>query len=717
MKIDINDTHSSSRMSLFGFLPEKNQEFGAKVPLNTFDDDSDAMRLHDLDAINNSSESKRRTIFPDRPICDENSNRTRFIASDASTVQPDFTFHFNKANKKMKRRLQWRAGPLIKKERDKTRNRIMNNDEASLAEKTIKSFHTFHSTETEVVKNNRSKGMLRGSHRHSSFRKRNHRDNRHAPGTILPSSPRTPTTVLSDGDNDAADDNTDCDTVVLSYKDDESSGENLPHKTIGLFLSNSEPSLESNESGIHTLNRQDTDGSTIKNDKGSRPPMFPASAGSKGKKLSLLPPPDIYNDHKSSSSGGRHWQLAKLQAISEGLSFPNSEGKDSKHLLDAPKRRIFSFSKKSSNESVASSYSSQSQRELQRNQAERNLKAMQRLVSQHLQYGEYEEAVEVLQEILRGVTEMYGESHYRVGTVLHNISTIHMRYKRYDKVVQVSRKTIRVRRATLGDMHPDVAVSYAQLGIAHMERKEYKYALLAFNQALSIRKKTFNYRDDKIVRLLNNIGCCLFELGKLNEATKSFEETLQIQRMNMKNATSRERRINTMANPVDTDASKARHHILCIASTLCNLGSIKDRQREYNDAALYLEEALLLQQSVLGDDDVKVVHTRDCLNLVEKKHSSDKLKKTPASTGKILNLQTFTMDLEPIKNGKLRSKLDIPLDFFSRVMNMNELKWPNILDDIGGNPNLCKACAQDTDDDMLSSQSESDSLSGDLRWI
>eukprot|EP00557_Chaetoceros_sp_GSL56_P010513 CAMPEP_0176481616 /NCGR_PEP_ID=MMETSP0200_2-20121128/2920_1 /TAXON_ID=947934 /ORGANISM="Chaetoceros sp., Strain GSL56" /LENGTH=677 /DNA_ID=CAMNT_0017877843 /DNA_START=98 /DNA_END=2131 /DNA_ORIENTATION=+ len=663
------NAHTSSSMSLFGFLPEnKPHQFGAEVQLSRFDDDSDVQFLHDLDAINNSGKSKERKALADRPILDENFDRTRFIASDASTIQPDYGSRFNKS-KKMKRRLQWRVGPLVKKQRDKARNVRTNHEEASVAEKTIKSFHTLHSTETEVIKNKRGRGIFGGFYQNSSLDARNHKDNHFFSGTRLPSSPRTPTTVSSCGDNDDTNDDTDCDTVVISYKDDVECEEHLPHKMIGLSLSDSVPCIENKESVEHALPSQNPTGHSTKKDYSLRPPMFPGSVASKGKKLSLLPPLDIYNDLSSSSRGGHHWQLAKLQAISEGLSFSSIKENESNQSIDLPKRHIFHFSKKNSNESVISSCSSQSQRELQRNQAERNLRAMQRLVSQHLQFGEYEEAVEVLQEILRGVTEMYGESHYRVGTVLHNISTVHMRYKRYDKVVQVSRKAIRVRKATLGEMHPDVAISYAQLGIAHMERKEHKYALLAFNQALFIRKKTLNYRDSKIVRLLNNIGCCLFEVGKLNEATKAFEETLQIQRTNMKNATSNEQKINAVSTPVHFDALAASHNILCIASTLCNLGSIKARQQEYDNAALYLEEALLLQQSVLGDDDVKVVHSRDCLNLIETRRNSTKLIKTPSSTGILQNLQTLMLDLESISNGNLRGKkIQTPIDLFSHMI-------------------------------------------------
>jgi len=83
--------------------------------------------------------------------------------------------------KPRRRKLNWRVGPLQRKRKPKIRNNNNNNnnnnrfnnnsksnnssnnslcDSSSIAERTVKSIHTFHSTETEKVGNNRRVGMI-----------------------------------------------------------------------------------------------------------------------------------------------------------------------------------------------------------------------------------------------------------------------------------------------------------------------------------------------------------------------------------------------------------------------------------------------------------------------------------------------------------------------------------------------------------------------------
>ena len=57
-------------------------------------------------------------------------------------------------------------------------------------------------------------------------------------------------------------------------------------------------------------------------------------------------------------------------------------------------------------------------------EAESHLNAIHEMAAEHLAHGEYVEALEVFEEILRGQRERYGEGHYRVGTALHNIGIV-----------------------------------------------------------------------------------------------------------------------------------------------------------------------------------------------------------------------------------------------------------------------------------------------------
>ena len=294
----------------------------------------------------------------------------------------------------------------------------------------------------------------------------------------------------------------------------------------------------------------------------------------------------------------------------------------------------------------------------------------------------------------------------------------------------------------LGSLHPDVAISYAQLGMAHMELGEYAYAVYAFQNALIIRRKTLSWRDEKIARLLNHIGCCLFEIGKWKEAEQAFGESLGIQRVNLKNIGVDVKdnvnvNVNDNATGADADANlgtnaeesveNISHHLLGIASALCNLGSIKLRMKLYNESLVFLDEALLIQQSVLGDNHSTVKNTKDSIDFVNEKASSVPIQEfinrkmmevgltnnnsgyvqeqsTSASASANANANVgnrIDIDEAGVKIGvgahTLRTfKIPSPMGLFSDVMSLNGAEWIQVLEDIGGTSMpMCKGCTHD----------------------
>lgn len=217
-------------------------------------------------------------------------------------------------------------------------------------------------------------------------------------------------------------------------------------------------------------------------------------------------------------------------------------------------------------------------------EAERNLMAIHQMAAEHLSHAEYEEALEVFEEILRGQRERYGERHYRVGTALHNIAIVHLKSKRYDKAIEVCREAVRVRKEALVPNHPDVAVSLAQLGVAHLECQQHREALIAFREALEIRREFLGPKHPKVGKILNNIGCALYELDEMEGSKMAFLEALEIQRETLR----------TISLDEEEPGASSNQALLSISSTLCNLGSIKLRCGEYEKASVELEEALLV---------------------------------------------------------------------------------------------------------------------------
>lgn len=242
-------------------------------------------------------------------------------------------------------------------------------------------------------------------------------------------------------------------------------------------------------------------------------------------------------------------------------------------------------------------------------EAEHNLRAIHDMAAEHLAHGEYEEAADVFEEILRGQQERYGQDHYRVGIALHNLGIVYLKKKDYEKAIEICRRAVDVRKDSLVPNHPDVAVSLAQLGVAHLESKNYHQALAAFRDALNIRRNFLGPRHAKCSKILNNIGCALYSIEDLPEAKRAFDEALEIHRDGL-------RSLPTIEGS-ESNGMQGNTLLLSMASTLCNIGSIRLRWGDFEKAEIALEESLLIQQSVLGDDHPTVSSTIDSIEVVE----------------------------------------------------------------------------------------------------
>jgi tetratricopeptide (TPR) repeat protein len=224
-------------------------------------------------------------------------------------------------------------------------------------------------------------------------------------------------------------------------------------------------------------------------------------------------------------------------------------------------------------------------------EAEHNLRAIHDMAAEHLVHGEYREAIEVFEEILRGQKERHGANHYRVGTSLHNLGIAHLKAGDHENAIEICRQAVQVRKEALAPNHPDVAVSLAQLGVALLEFREFEEALVVFREALNIRKTSLGKNHPKCSKILNNIGVALFSLDELEHSRLAFEEALDIQRKTL-------RKLSTVERTRDEANQQSNLILLSIASALCNIGSIKLRWKQFDEAGVALEEALLV--SILG---------------------------------------------------------------------------------------------------------------------
>lgn len=197
------------------------------------------------------------------------------------------------------------------------------------------------------------------------------------------------------------------------------------------------------------------------------------------------------------------------------------------------------------------------------------------------------------------------EGDSKIGAALQTLAVVYSKNGKHKEAVSLCDKAVKVKMKSLGEDHHDVAQSLAKLGIAHLECNQYNDALTAFLQALQIRRKLYGDKHPKTAKILNNIGCTFFRMKDLHGAKLAFEETLEIQQ-------------HTWRNGKDLNCKQA---MLNVADALVNVGSIQLKQRLFGQAILSIEEALLIQQSALGDEHEIVLQTISTIDYIDRKRA------------------------------------------------------------------------------------------------
>ena len=215
------------------------------------------------------------------------------------------------------------------------------------------------------------------------------------------------------------------------------------------------------------------------------------------------------------------------------------------------------------------------------------------------------------ESILSDLLARFGEKHERVGAALHNVAIANLRAGSLDDAMDAIEEAIKIRSRALGRSHPKVADSLVELGIILLSMEEHTDSLKVFDRALRLRRadhgdllaqEDIDENNLKIAKVLNNMGCVNYERQFLDEAKKSFEEAVGLQKKVFRN----------MFNlSVGYDTSSPG--ILTMASTMCNLGYVAIEQGEFSSAVKTLTTSLKIQKAVLGQSNKLVQSTLDNL--------------------------------------------------------------------------------------------------------
>lgn len=223
-----------------------------------------------------------------------------------------------------------------------------------------------------------------------------------------------------------------------------------------------------------------------------------------------------------------------------------------------------------------------------------------KMVADCLTFKEYDEAINVYEDILQTDEERYGGKDLVCAIDLHNLGVTNLLAGNLNEAMKYFEESIVCKRGCLGENDNSISDSLVEIGIILYYKGDMEGALSKFWEAHGIVTK--NSSSDHIGRICNNIACVYYIMGNLDSASSYFQNALVNQRADMGSNT------------------KAESALLNFALTQANSGHLKLRQNHLDEAIAPLEESLLVLESVLDDYSDTVDSVRANIAIAKKTH-------------------------------------------------------------------------------------------------
>ena len=204
-----------------------------------------------------------------------------------------------------------------------------------------------------------------------------------------------------------------------------------------------------------------------------------------------------------------------------------------------------------------------------------------------------------------------GSNKFLSGITAHNLGVIKVLSGRGEEAEPYFRQAISLKEAAFGQHYfHEIALSYGELGIQLFSKGDFEAALTSFRKAhdLEVRQclnSPSSSTNPNIAMMQNNIACCDFQMGNRQVALHTLETARAIQ------------------HEASCSSAQADRDLLDVATVIGNCGYLNIVLKHYDEAQSLLEEALLIQQSVLDDSHRAIRDTRSNIEFTNAFHSLD----------------------------------------------------------------------------------------------
>ncbi|HEY7330659.1 MAG TPA: CHAT domain-containing tetratricopeptide repeat protein [Gemmataceae bacterium] len=210
-------------------------------------------------------------------------------------------------------------------------------------------------------------------------------------------------------------------------------------------------------------------------------------------------------------------------------------------------------------------------------EAEQQIRELNRQVEELHGRGKYSEALKLAQRVFELARNELGENHAYIATSLNNLGVVLWAMRNLDGARSYFEQTLKIRRRILGDDHPHTAFSFNNLGSLLREMGDLPTAQSNYERALEIRRRVLGDIHLDTATSLINLGRLLRHMGKLSAARPYYDQALEIRR-----------RVLGDKHP-------------STATSLNILGGLLHAMGDLAGAWSYIKQALEIRRRVLGD--------------------------------------------------------------------------------------------------------------------
>jgi tetratricopeptide (TPR) repeat protein len=269
-------------------------------------------------------------------------------------------------------------------------------------------------------------------------------------------------------------------------------------------------------------------------------------------------------------------------------------------------------------------------------------------------HGDFVDASSCLNRALTIRQETLGHQHAEVGDTLNTIGFLHLRMGNFsgDEALDPLMRSLEIRRA-IGNKSK-IVTTLQNMASVYKRRKEFDSYLEMHVEILTVRQAQFGCNDARVADAWVQVGNILVSLGRLEEATVSYEEALRVQ--------------THLHGPNHTS----------VARILFKFGSLYSKQNKFTEAKDMLEEYTRIRATEVDDPDGEMAKALTMLGDLQKE-AGEKSKAQINWTSAMNIYQQLNYPEDHPKLFKLRERQKT-ISFVDSSWNSIDLSWRSVGD-------------------------------------